>query len=439
MPLACAKPNDYIVKHFKKLIDPVERYYRLNNYIHADTDEEIISINDLKLNKLSLIDEATNETEIKNLANKPISLVPSTIIEKIQSHGEIIANFKDGLTRSKSELKENITFYCGKKFITNFEQYTRISDLKQNELVLDEDKSFLFEITEIRNPYKFYVNSCSFDYTQYSKMFNELSEFYTKNQDYFTKLAKDLDYNFVRHNLLCVAKSKVNKNYFYRACLKKIIDIDFEDYENLDESKTKQQKVIVLFIDYGVTEELDITDLLPIAKEFCQKPPCCISCKLYGIEPIEKDNLSQISEDNIWSHDAILYFKSLFKPNIKYKAFLQNVEPNEKINCDYDNPFEILINISETDHVISANDALVECGLASYNFINNTNENKDHYETASQCVRNNDIYSGHLMHKITDFIDIQDDASVENYRIFRTNDWVDSSYQYLSKRIEGKI
>ena len=112
MPLACAKPNDYIVKHFKKLIDPVERYYRLNNYIHADTDEEIISINDLKLNKLSLIDEATNETEIKNLANKPISLVPSTIIEKIQSHGEIIANFKDGLTRSKSELKENITFYC---------------------------------------------------------------------------------------------------------------------------------------------------------------------------------------------------------------------------------------------------------------------------------------------------------------------------------------
>jgi len=179
--------------------------------------------------------------------------------------------------------------------------------------------------------------------------------------------------------------------------------------------------------------------LLPIAKEFCQKPPCCISCKLYGIEPIEKDNLSQISEDNIWSHDAILYFKSLFKPNIKYKAFLQNVEPNEKINCDYDNPFEILINISETDHVISANDALVECGLASYNFINNTNENKDHYETASQCVRNNDIYSGHLMHKITDFIDIQDDASVENYRIFRTNDWVDSSYQYLSKRIEGKI
>ena len=43
------------------------------------------------------------------------------------------------------------------------------------------------------------------------------------------------------------------------------------------------------------------------------------------------------------------------------------------------------------------------------------------------------------MHKITDFIDTQDDASVENYRIFRTNDWVDSSFEYLSKRKEGNI
>jgi hypothetical protein len=123
---------------------------------------------------------------------------------------------------------------------------------------------------------------------------------------------------------LAIVRSPAN-DLFYRAA---IIDVD--------------ENVNVYFFDHGVCQKVDISRILPFAKEFLYLPPFGIKCKLQSIK---------LAQAKSWSKEAIELFKKLGgNPKMVYEGKFSN--QNRFIECPLIDPIELFffnenqINIS---------------------------------------------------------------------------------------------
>lgn len=58
----------------------------------------------------------------------------------------------------------------------------------------------------------------------------------------------------------------------------------------------------VLFVDYGNTEVVVSPDIIPLTNELAALPMVAFPCKLYGVEPADKDG---------WTHQACTTFSDM--------------------------------------------------------------------------------------------------------------------------------
>lgn len=373
-----AQPLQYITKNYRKYIDVYDNTFKFIRYVEI-SENEAVNLKEAKEVKeigLSLIKEVNEVNESnKQQCTSELSYLKEEPIEKLK---EININ----------SLEENLVSHEGKHFITNFEKSFKLKDLKRKMFELDRNAEFKFKIRTIKNPFRFYVTLVDDNHDEYIDMLQELNEYYNKNENYLVDLAKQLKYNFVIENLLCVAKSK--SNIFYRAYVKDFIDFDDEFYGY--EETSKEQKISVCCLENGQTEELNRTDLFPIAKEFCEKEPHSFCCSLDRIEPIDYSDISLLNQDFIWSKDAIDLFKAVVQEEKIYSAqSLDYTHPYNKITSDFENPLKVLIindKAEKYEDLKYINEVLVsQYHLAKF-CLKSKNDEDNLSETPSRCAVN---------------------------------------------------
>ncbi|XP_076806900.1 uncharacterized protein LOC143450304 isoform X3 [Clavelina lepadiformis] len=143
---------------------------------------------------------------------------------------------------------------------------------------------------------------------------------------------------------ICVALFVMDRCW-YRARVTDVLQID---------------KIEVMYIDYGNTSEVGLSDLRRISPEMAEVPQLSTQCSLFGVEP--PTSLSSAANPTKWPLPAIKWFDAYVFGNQFIATFL----PNKSKPCKYIvHLFSASGNADKTGFLWSVADRMVCVGFAS--------------------------------------------------------------------------
>jgi hypothetical protein len=182
-----------------------------------------------------------------------------------------------------------------------------------------------------------------------------MKEFYTANEAKLIKFAKNVNYDFIRTNGVCVAKTNHDDVCYFRVQVKEI------------KKHFEADNTITLFcFDSGVFCEINYTDLFPITEEFMEYSQYCIFCKLDLVAP----------KENEWSQDAIKHFRNALNKDSKlYYARVLNQQANSIVECKINDPLQVALydikaktHDNQLNNLVPLNEELIEKGFAVHSY-----------------------------------------------------------------------
>ncbi|CAF0979958.1 unnamed protein product, partial [Brachionus calyciflorus] len=329
MGQAVARPNSQIILLFKEEIQKYDNYYSLSSF-------------NPNLASVSVYSSSKSSNSISN----------SNVTCK---------KFKNSNSNSKNDKNINHNDVQVEELeLTPYEKCSfNLDELPLKILTLDKENCFKFEICKAYSPEEFYVNFAVENFAEYQKFENELNDFYNKYKEKLNRYSLKKKFEFVYLNSVCMVQSPKNQ-YWYRAL---IIELN------------PKSLVKVIYIDYGVYDSLDYSNIYPLLKKFTNMPPFTIKCQLDLFTSYKKS----------WTEKEIGHFLHLIKDHKLFKAKVYQKEPEIKIN--FQNSLKIcfvsLYDKKSKEKLFELNDIMIAYSRMSEN-LQQLNDNEiDHLDSAS--------------------------------------------------------
>ncbi len=336
--VAIKKSTKTIISTFENSINQKNDTYKFFNITSKKFDNDNASkINsEFRLNSGTVSTVSSEKSKLKTATATTNKELLSAIDESnLRKFEEEKTKFFEKLIEEKSN----------QIVVDNNDYLININEMSKNYIQLDNECKFNIEISFIKNLSEFYVIDANRvdEYIMLEEMLNEL---YMNNLESFAKFSKQVNFNFVNVNNICVARS-TKDNRFYRAVI-------------IDVSKLTN-KIIVKYLDLGASDTITFSDIFIIKKEFCKLPPSAIMCKLDLIKLPD-------SSKNEWPKEAIDFFLKIINFDKKYKAKIQKSNPLESIEYIFDKKIDIILLDIGMDGANEwvINDEFVKHGLARH-------------------------------------------------------------------------
>jgi hypothetical protein len=357
--VAIKKSTKSIISKFESLLNQKNDTYKFFNLSASKFDNEI------KLNSGTVSTVSSEKSKLKttgtSINKESLSAIDETNLKKFE--------------QEKSKFFEKLVLEKSNEIIADPVDYMiNINDIPKNFIQLDNESKFEIEISFIKNLFEFYVIDAD-KVDKYIILEEMLNELYANKLENFAKFSKKVNFNFVKTNNLCVARS-TKDNRFYRAVI-------------IDVSKLTD-RIIVKYLDLGATDTLTFSDIFIIKKEFCKLPPSAIMCKLDSIRLPD-------SSKTEWPKEAIDFFLKVINFDKKYKAKICKSNPFESIECCFDKKIDIILLDQYSDNDAGSakewiiNDEFINHGFAKHILKKDQEINNDDFDSVS--VRNSKKYN----------------------------------------------
>lgn len=408
LKVAVSKKPNFIVENFREEIEQFNKMFNFKDFFPNLNSQEILKIEDINNNK-KLVTQSQPTTRtmstISNsfVSNKKQKLTNVSCSTNINSNdiGSQKSGTKVSNVNKPIESSSNLSLKTGPRFDYNeFNQVEQLNkdlcckyqfdlnDLPKRFIQLDDESGFKFEISSAISPYELYVYALFDNHQDYYEMEENINDFYHLHEDYLEQFSKNKKYDFVFLDALCVARSPKTK-IFYRAQIKYLKNSYAQDSRGQD--TLNLGLIQVIYIDYGIYDCLNYSNLYPIIDKFCALPPYIISCRLDAIKPT--------SSALIWSDKEIEWFNKSLKKYKSFKARIRDHLPNSLLECDLNKNIRVCFQNaykSENDDLpgeeifyYGLNDMMVTRGFALFD-IYEQKEDLDLLESASN-IRNNEF------------------------------------------------
>jgi hypothetical protein len=406
--VAAKKSTKSIISTFENYINQKNDTYKFFNpssKIYSDNVSK--TNNDNRLNSGTVSTVSSEKSKLKTAASinkESLSVIDESNLKKFEEEKSIF--FEKLIQANYNPNTVDINDYI-----------ININDLPKNCIQLDNESKFEIEISFIKSLFEFYVIDAN-KVDKYIMLEAMLNEFYSNKVETFNKLSKKVNFNFVKANNVCVARS-TKDGRFYRAVI-------------IDVSKLTN-KIIVKYLDLGASDSLNFSDIFIIKKEFCKLPPSAIMCKL---DQIRLPNTSK----NEWPKEAIDLFLKIINFDKKYKAKVSKNNPFESIEYSFDKKIDIILLDTDTDVAKEwvINDEFVHRGFAKYILKKEDDINNDDFESVS--VRNSKKCNKYNSFKKSDSASTKNrtepvvlPAEDQNFRQNRIAMYVDYQTEYIEK------
>ena len=288
-----------IIKHFSAHTKFYDHLRTLSTYVYRQ------SRNFLTENKL-----LTSGTTDSSASLRSSHKMPGDKLDLLKQHIHSRPQ-KPALSKETPHVDEYLT----KRHIFN------LNDLTSKCIRLDSKFAFKFQMSSVEDPFRFFVHVENDCVDEYHKMKKLLNDYYAKNEKSLASFADRVNYDFVRVNGICVARTNPN-SVFFRALITNV-----EPYADRN-----ARLVTVYFVDFGTCNRLSYANLFPINSEFLRLAEQCVMCELDSIVPMYKS----------WSAESIGMFKSLFKEKT-YRALVVHNESRHVITTRLDKALSVIV------------------------------------------------------------------------------------------------
>lgn len=207
---------------------------------------------------------------------------------------------------------------------------------------------FIVMLSAIVSPSDFYVNLAM-------PTSNELDEL----QEHMLSVYQNFDTSMVMLppinklcGMFCCCQFAEDKNWYRVQVL--------EICSPVENAQNPSTEVRIQYVDYGNEAEVNISELLPLKKEFATHPPFSFHCALAGIKPKLVESSYSNNDGNTWDEEAVTRFKCLASFDKCYTAEIATTVMYDGRKTPI--PVYLWDNISAKDILI--NIILVEQGAA---------------------------------------------------------------------------
>ncbi|CAH1784435.1 unnamed protein product [Owenia fusiformis] len=232
--------------------------------------------------------------------------------------------------------------------------------LKEQIIEIPEAATFQVMLSSINSPTDFYVHIVSLDTQKViAKLEQELNKHYEKFNSIMMRFFGGFEPCVGE---ICIAKFSKD-NTFYRAKILKVKPIYKADGKI--ESGLMGKKVYVFYIDYGNTEWLIASQILPLAPQFQDYPPQAVHCALASTKPVHSKPRLEEYDDYDWSPEANAEFVKLTGLEKQFLAVVVYCKEGDVFRSP-DKPLQVLLCDCTAETDVWINEELASRGLTTF-------------------------------------------------------------------------